>query len=333
MAASSQSSQKIVFGAMTFGREGAEQARVHDIEVAAKILDVFQSHGHSEVDTARIYGGGSSEAYLTQLDWQSRGIALATKLPPVGVHIPPFLDTRNKTLHELMLESMSALKTDKVDLLYLHGPDRNTPYEQTLHEINDLFNEGYFTRFGISNFAAWEVAQMSETISRNGWKKIDVYQGIYNALHRAVEPELFPALKHYGIAFYAYNPLAGGLLTDRYQREIEDHEGGRFDPSHVQGALYRKKYWNDAHFDALDKIRPLANRLGLTTAQAALRWMNHHSKLTTDFGDAIITSASTAEQLKENLAAFEMGPLPDELVKAIDESYRVVKADVSPYFF
>lgn len=307
--------------------------RVHDREVAAKILNIFQSHGHLEVDTARIYGGGSSEAFLAQLDWQSRGIALATKLPPVGVYIPPFLDTRGKTLRDLMLESMEALKTDKVDLLYLHGPDRNKPFEQTLHEINDLYNEGFFTRFGISNFAAWEVAQMSETIIRNGWKKIDVYQGIYNALHRAVEPELFPALRHYEIAFYAYNPLAGGLLTDRYRRETKDHEGGRFDPDHAQGALYRKKYWNDAHFEALDKIRPLARKSGLTTAQAALIWINHHSQLTPESGDAIITSASSTEQLEENLAAFEMGPLPEELVKAFDESCLVVKACVAAYFF
>ncbi|KAG8156470.1 hypothetical protein KVR01_013704 [Diaporthe batatas] len=296
MAVTSQAHRKIVFGAMTFGQK--------------------------EVDTARVYGGGSSEAFLAELDWKSRGIALATKLPPVGVYLPPFMDTRNKTLRDLMRESMSALKTDKVDLLYLHGPDRNRPYEQTLREINDLYNEGCFTRFGISNFAAWEVAQISM------WN-----QGIYNALHRAVEPELFPALRHYDIAFYAYNPLAGGLLTDRYQRETKDHDGGRFDPNHAQGDLYRKKYWNDARFDALDKIRPLAKSSGLTTAQAALRWINHHSQLATESGDAIITSASTAEQLEENLTAFEMGPLSDELLKAFDESYLVVKADVSAYFF
>lgn len=285
------------------------------------------------MDTARTYAHGSSEEHLAQLDWQSRGIAVATKLPPTGVHIPPFLDTRGKTLRELMAESMSALKTDKVDLLYLHGPDRSKSYEQTLREINDLHNEGCFERFGISNFAAWEVAQMSETIRRNGWKNIDVYQGVYNALHRGVEPELFPALRHYGIAFYAYNPLAGGLLTDRYQRDTEAHEGDRFNPRLAQGVLYRKRYWNDAHFDALDKFRPLAKSLGLTTAQAALRWVSHHGKLSRESGDAIITSASTVEQLEENLDALEMGPLPDELVKAFEESYKVVKADVSPYFF
>lgn len=88
----------------------------------------------------------------------------------------------------MLVESMSALKTDKVDLLYLHGPDRNKYFEQTIREISDLYNEGYFTRFGISNFAGWEVAHMGEMIRRNGWKKIDVYQGIDNALHRAVEP-------------------------------------------------------------------------------------------------------------------------------------------------
>lgn len=136
-----------------------------------------------------------------------------------------------------------------------------------------------------------------------------------------------------GIAFYAYNPLAGGFLTNRYQRETDANEGDRFNPHRAEGAFYRKRYWNDAHFNALDKVRPLAKSLGLTTAQAALRWVNHHSKLAGGSGDAIVTSASTVEQLEENLAALEMGPLPEELVQAFEESYRVVKAEVSPYFF
>src|SRR5262249_32864364 len=124
----------------------------------------------------------------------------------------------------------------------------------------------------------------------------------YNALHRTVEPELFPCLRQYGIAFYAFNPVAGGMLTDRYDRGTEIIEpGSRFDPSKHQGATYRRRYWNDAYFDALDVVRPAANRLGLSTAEAALRWITHHSELKKEFGDAVIIGASSAAQLKENL--------------------------------
>ncbi|PTB65015.1 Aldo/keto reductase [Trichoderma citrinoviride] len=319
---------KIVFGAMTVGEKGANQARVHTLEECAEILDVFQEFGHSEIDTARAYGGGSSEKFLGQLELQKRGIILDTKLAPFGEynHTPA-------NLRKGLLDSLKALGTDKVDMWYLHAPDRNTPYEDTLREVNKLYEEGYFKRFGISNYMAWEVAQLCEISIRNGWKKPDVYQGLYNGLHRAVEPELFRCLRHYGIAFYQYNPLAGGILTDKYkldQAELE--EGSRFDPKRPQGAQYRERYWNETYFKALDVVRPVAAKLGIPTAEAALRWSLHHSLLKKEHGDAIIIGASSARQLRENLTSLEKGPLPDELVAAFDEGWQVAKAVCRPYY-
>lgn len=216
---------------------------------------------------------------------------------------------------------------------YLHAPDHTTPYEDTLREVNNLYQQGYFNRFGISNYAAWEVAQISEICIRNGWKRPDVYQGVYNALHRGVEPELFPCLRHYGIAFYEFNPLAGGFLTDRYSRESwADEAGSRFDPSKTQGENYRKRYWNEAYFEALDVVRPVAKKLGLSTAEAALRWVSHHSLLKKEHGDAIIIGASSASQLEENLVNLEKGPLPEELLEAFDKGWEIVKGVSKPYF-
>lgn len=308
---------------------------MHKLEDAAAILDIFQAHGHNEVDTARTYGGGSSEEYLGQLDWQARGITMATKLSPQAPSNPTAKKYTHKPedLRAALLESLAALKTDKVDLWYLHAPDHNTPYEDTLREVNKLYEEGYFRRLGISNYSAWETAQLSEIAIRNGWKRPDVYQGLYNALHRGVEAELFPCLRHYGIAFYQFNPLAGGLLTDRYQRDTTEHEAGsRFDPSKSGGAQYRGRYWNDPYFDALDKVRPVAKRLGISTAEAALRWSSHHGLLKRELGDAIIVGASSAQQLEENLSAVEKGPLPEELVKAFDEGWGISKIVAKPYF-
>lgn len=205
---------------------------------------------------------------------------------------------------------------------YLHAPDHNTPYEDTLGEVNNLYQQGYFRRFGISNYAAWEVAQICEICIRNGWKKPDVYQGVYNALHRQVEPELFPCLRYYGIAFYGYNPLAAGLLTDQYRRDTTEIESSsRFDPNRVQGASYRKRWWHDAYFDAIDIVRPVAQKYGMTTAEAALRWAKHHSKMKAEHGDAIIIGASRVAQLEENLTNLAKGPLPEELVKAFDDGW------------
>ena len=108
--------------------------------------------------------------------------------------------------------SLKALKTDKIDMFYLHAPDRSTPYAITLEAVNQLHKEGKFKRFGISNYAAWEVAQICELCKQNGWLQPAVYQGVYNAFHRAVEPELFPCMRKYGIALYAFNPVAGGFI-------------------------------------------------------------------------------------------------------------------------
>ena len=173
--------------------------RVHTLEDTTAILDVFQRHGHNEIDTARVYGQGSSEEYLGSLDWQHRRLKMDTKLYPsayrpglsaeVYTHSPE--DLRNG-----LMRSLKALKTDKLNMWYLHGPDRSTPFEVTLREVDKLHKEGHFERFGISNYMSWEVAKLCEICEKHGLIKPTVYQGLYNALQRSVEPELLPCLRH-----------------------------------------------------------------------------------------------------------------------------------------
>lgn len=121
---------------------------------------------------------------------------------------------------------------------YLHGPDRTTPYEVTLKAVNDLYKEGKFKRFGISNYMSWEVAEIVAICTTNGYIMPTAYQGIYNAIHRKIEPELFPCLRKYGIAFYEFNPLGGGFFTGRYRSLHDEVEpGSRFDPDRLQGKV------------------------------------------------------------------------------------------------
>ncbi|OAP58153.1 hypothetical protein AYL99_07243 [Fonsecaea erecta] len=332
---------KVVFGAMTFGRPGVEQARVNDLQVAGSMLDLFRSHGHNEIDTAQFYGLGSSEEYLGMLKWADRGLAMATKFYPTANIVDPNAPGGKGTTHcpehlrENLLKSLKALQTEKIDLWYLHGPDRTTPYEVTLREVNNLHKEGYFTRFGISNYMSWEVAQICEICRRNGWIQPTVYQGLYNAIHRSVEQELFPCLRYYGISFYAYNPLAGGYLTDRYRRDIPNEEvekGTRFDPTTFQGKAYRGRYWNDGAFEALRILREAIKGHDLTEAECAFRWSMHHSLLRGDKGDAIIIGASSIKQLEENLKCLEKGPLPESIVKAFNQGWERTRATSWKYW-
>lgn len=97
-----------------------------------------------------------------------------------------------------------------------------------------------------------------------------VYQGMYNALHRAVEPELFPCLRYYDISLYAFQPLAGGMLTGKFNLDTKEFEAGsRFDPKRWQGKLHRSRYWNGDYFKALNDIREAAEENGLTFAEWA----------------------------------------------------------------
>lgn len=256
--------------------------------------------------------------------------------PTVGRNMPgDQWSHRPEHLRENLMRSLKTLQADKIDMWYLHGPDRTTPFAETLREVDQLHKEGYFTRFAISNYMAWEVAQICELCDRHGWIKPAVYQGVYNALHRSVEAELFPCLRHYGMAFYNYNPLAGGYLTSRYHREQKADEvekGSRFDPNSWQGKGYRARYWNEAFFDALDILRPVAKKHGLTEAECALRWMTHHSMLKREHGDAVIIGASSTKHLEENLVDLEKGPLPEEVVQALDAGWEKTRAVSGRYW-
>ncbi|KAJ7149749.1 NADP-dependent oxidoreductase domain-containing protein [Mycena crocata] len=332
MSAKPISNVNVVYGAMTIGSPNHQAARITTHEGVIEILDVFQKHGHNEVDTARIYGGGSTEEYLGAIGWQKRGIKMETKFYPTkgkGMSwlYPEELTHSPADLRKALNQSLAALKTDKFYMFYLHGPDRTTPFEDTLREVNKIYTEGVFERFGLSNFPAWEVAQICEICKRNGWVMPTVYQGLYNALGRVVEPELVPCLRAYGISLYVFNPLASGFLTSRYTRDQATFsEGDRFDPEKLIGKMTRGRYWNEPNFKALDLLRPVIARHGITESEAALRWLAHHSALKKEFGDAVIVGASTTKHLEENLEALDKGPLPADVVEALDAGWQHARA-------
>lgn len=135
-------------------------------------MDYFQAQGYNEVDTARLYGGGTQEAWSAKAKWQERGLMLATKAYPTepGKHKPEVLaETLNTSLNEL------GAKT--VDIFYLHAADRSVPFEETLGAINDLHKQGKFVQFGLSNFTSFEVAEICILSAKNGWVRPTVWQG------------------------------------------------------------------------------------------------------------------------------------------------------------
>jgi aflatoxin B1 aldehyde reductase len=135
------------------------------------------------------------------------------------------------------------------------------------------------------------------------------------------------------MSFYAFNPLAGGWITDRYHRDTSDaslEPGSRFDANRMQGKMYRARFWNDSFFSALEALRDAKGEA--RESEIALRWMMHHSQLKNEFGDKVIIGASSNEQLVQNLQDFEKGALGEDVLKALDKGWDMCRGVTGKYF-
>ena len=293
------------------------------------MLDYFQSQGFSEIDTARNYIGGEQEAFTREAHWQSRGLTCATKCYPnqPGNHAADKLE-------ESLEKSLKELGTDCVDIFYLHAPDRSLPFQEPLRKLNELHKKGKFVQLGLSNFTAFEVAECVMHCQYNGWVRPTVYQGMYNAIVRGIEQEMIPVCRRYGIDVVVYNPIAAGIFSGKYRSKEVPQEGRFSNTQQRVGERYRERYFKDATFDALRIMEPVVEKHGLTLLETAFRWLMHHSALNIKDGgnDGIIIGISSQQQLEQNLKDLEKGPLPDEVVKALDEAWLVCKPTTANYW-
>lgn len=320
---------RIILGLMTFGPVEEAGARITDVNVFKKALDVFQSRGYNEVDTARVYVKDQQEAFTREAGWKERGLTLATK---VRYPANPGDNTAEKVF-ESVEQSLKELGTDCVDLLYLHRADRAIPFAETLEAIDKLHKAGKFVRFGISNFTAFEVAEVVLTCKYNGWVRPTVYQGMYNIITRSIEAELVVACRRYGLDIVVYNPIAGGLFSGKIKSKDMVPESGRFSDNSSVGRLYRGRYFHESTFEAIRLIEAATEKHGLTMIETALRWIVHHSALKIkDGSDGIIIGVSSVEQLESNLDNLEKGPLPEDVVQTLDAAWQISKVDTTNYW-
>ncbi|KAL7975820.1 hypothetical protein Chor_004559 [Crotalus horridus] len=177
-------------------------------------------------------------------------------------------------------------------------------------------------------------SQLEESLQRLRLPSVDLFYlhapdhetpGMYNAITRQVEKELFPCLRHFGMSFYAYNPLAGGLLTGKYKYEDKD-----------LSQPPTGRYWKQHHFEGVSLIQgALREAYGAnppTLTSAALRWVYHHSELQDKYGDAVIIGMSNMDQLQENLHSSEEGPLVPCVVEAFEKAWHLAAHDCPNYF-
>ncbi|KAI5856204.1 NADP-dependent oxidoreductase domain-containing protein [Durotheca rogersii] len=321
---------RIILGLMTFGPDASAGARITDVSEFNRCLDTFQARGYNEVDTARVYIDGQQEAFTRETKWKERGLTLATKFK-----YPAEAGTYQAAkVVESLETSLKELGTESVDIIYLHAADRATPFAETLEAVDKLHKAGKFVQFGISNFTAAEVAEVVLTCKYNGWVRPTVYQGMYNAITRGIEAELIPTCRRYGLDIVVYNPIAGGLFSGKIKSVDIDPAEGRFSTKSSTGANYRRRYFKESTFKALQTAeRAVEKHPELSLVEVALRWVVHHSKLKIKGGtDGILIGVSSHDQLVSNLDNLEKGPLPEDVLQALDEAWKIAQPDAPNYW-
>ena len=305
----------LILGTMTFG----ESVFQPDVE---QFIRTFLDAGYDELDTAYVYNEGNCEKLLGEvLPSLNRPYKIATKVNP---RISGRLD--GAAAYKQVNESLGRMKLDSVDTVFLHFPDPATPVINVLEAMASLHDQGKYKELGLSNFPAWMVADIWHICDQHGWVKPTVFEGVYNPLTRKAEVELNACLDHFGIRFYAYNPMAGGLLTGRYGK-FEDM-GGRF----THRPNYQNRYWKKSYFDAVDMIKAAAERHGITSIDATYRWLAYHSMLNGDRGDAILIGASKLNHLLQNMETVKAGPLPKDMIETFEAAWQITKGDSPEYF-
>lgn len=295
-----------------------------DLEASRNMVLRFLETGNVELDTAYVYNAGDTEKYLGDiLPTIDSKYYLATKVHP---RITGKLD-RETILMEFN-ESLSRMNRDKVDLLYFHFPDGKTPIDEALDTIAELYEQGKVKELGLSNYPAWQVVDIWHKCEEHGCPRPTVYQGMYNALCRNVEPELFPAIRTLGMRFYAFNPLAGGLLTGKHMQDEKLEGDGRF----ARLKSYRDRYWKQSYFDAIGEIKKACEAENIPMAEAAYRWLVSHSMIKSELGDGILLGASRIEQMEQNMVAVTKGELPQSILDAMDSAWEIAKPDSPAYF-
>ncbi|KAF4853578.1 Aflatoxin B1 aldehyde reductase member 3 [Colletotrichum siamense] len=320
----SQTALKIILGTHSVGDSAVDPGSSHfdsEQDVQA-LLDAFHARGYNNLDTARDYSPsvqGASESRLGRANAASR-FTIHTK-----VHSADPGDHQPANLEVSIGKSLSDLQTSTVETMFLHFPDRQTPFEDTVKAMDAALKQGKYKNYGLSNYSAAEVQKVLEICEQNGYTKPSVYEGHYNAIVRGGEKELFPLLRKHNMAFYAYSPAAGGLFSGHKA------SSGRWKSDNFIGKVYTYMYRKPPVRLAVSTILKLAEKHGISGHAAAMRWTAFHSNLDVAHGDAIIFGVSKIEQLHSTLDALEAGPLPEDLAAAITAVYSKVEGAEPPY--
>ncbi len=291
---------ELFLGAMTFGEQGGVGAAP---DVCRRMVDAYADAGGNVIDTAINYRGGASEEILGEVLSSRRDrFVLATKYTVSRDGTDPNAAGNHRKNLRLSLEtSLRRLRTDHIDVYWVHLWDRHTPVEETMRALDDAVRAGKILYIGISDTPAWVVSRANTLAEWRGWTPFAGLQVPYNLLNRDIERELLPMAESYGMSVATWGPLASGILTGKFTRPGGTTTGTRVSADSV----------GERDHATARVVQEIADELGVSCSQVAIAWTRARTAVHPIIG------ARTVEQLTDNLGAVEV-KLPAEAVRRLE---------------
>ena len=298
-------------GTMTFGQERGWGAPKDE---SRKVYDAFREAGGNFIDTANIYTDGTSELFLGEfLEGHRDSVVLATKYSNAAPgNDPNAAGNHRKSMMQAVEASLKRLRTDYIDLYWVHIWDAITPVEEVMRGLDDLVRQGKVLYVGISDVPAWWIAQANTLADLRGWSRFIGLQIPYNLIERTVERELIPMAKALDIGVTAWSPLSNGVLTGKYHGH-GGSELGRMNSETMK--TFMPEQQRATRIVAAVKI--VSEQTGCSMAQVALAWLRYRPVPVIP-----IIGARKLTQLQDNLASLDL-ELSAEHLKSLEEASRV----------
>ncbi|RME82591.1 MAG: aldo/keto reductase [Caldilineae bacterium] len=279
------------------------------------IIDRALDAGINFLDTANVYSRGRSEEVTGEAlkrNGKRHQVILATKVHGrMADDDPNAWGNSRRHIIEQCEASLRRLQTDYIDLYQIHRPQPGIPIDETLRALDDLIRAGKVRYIGTSTFAAWQLVESLWVAKELGLNRFVCEQPPYNLLDRRIERELLPMLQTYGFGVIPWSPLAGGLLTGKYDRDKPLPPDSRF--AQAKDSPWLQRRLQTRFYDVVEGLRPIAAEKGCSLAQLALAWCMRQPGITSP-----IIGPRTMEQLEDNLGAIDV-TISDEDREKIDE--------------
>ncbi|MBW1883055.1 MAG: aldo/keto reductase [Deltaproteobacteria bacterium] len=278
---------ELALGAMTFGTKdwGVEEKE------SRRVYDGFREAGGNFIDTANLYSQGRSESFLGEFMAEDRErIVLATKYTgPTRSRDVNASGNSRKCMMDAVHASLKRLRTDYIDLFWVHARDFTTPIEEVMRGLDDLVRQGKVLYVGVSDTPAWEVSRANMLAELRGWTAFVGLQIRYSLLDRAVERDLLPMAKALDLTVTPWDTLGSGVLTGKYNRDAA-----------TEGRAKLRGMVRERDLAIAGEVMKVAEEIGRSHAQVALNWVRQ--------GQGVIVplvGARTREQLDDNLGCLE----------------------------